>query len=105
MPRQYFVYIMASASRVLYTGVTNDLARRAAEHKAGRLPGFTQKYRVDRLVYFEMTSDVRVAIEREKELKRWRRGKKVELIEKGNPEWKDLSWGGEGPENVENRKR
>ena len=96
---------MASTSRVLYTGVTNDLPRRVAEHKAGRLPGFTQKYRVNRLVYFEATRDVRVAIEREKELKRWRRSRKIELIEKGNPEWKDLSWEGEGPEDEENSQR
>ena len=96
---------MASTSRILYTGVTNDLPRRVAELKAGRLLGFTQKYRVNRLVYFETTHDVRVAIEREKELKRWRRSKKVELIEKGNPEWNDLSWQGEKPEDGENSER
>ncbi len=82
---------MASRSRVLYTGVTNDLNRRIGEHKDGLIPGFTKKYRVHVLVYYESTTDVRAAIAREKQIKRWRREKKVRLIESLNPEWKDLS--------------
>jgi len=91
MTRQYYVYIMASISRVLYVGVTNDLLRRVLEHKAGEVEGFTKRYNVNRLVHIEATSDVRAALEREKELKRWRRSKKIDLIEKSNPGWKDLS--------------
>ena len=91
MTRQYYVYIMASISRVLYVGVTNDLLRRVLEHKAGEVEGFTKRYNVNRLVHIEATSDVRAALEREKELKRWRRSKKIDLIEKNNPGWKDLS--------------
>ena len=91
MTRQYYVYIMASISRVLYIGVTNNLRRRVKEHKAGEVDGFTKRYNVNRLVHFEMTSDIRSAIAREKELKRWRRSKKIALIEANNPGWKDLS--------------
>ena len=86
-----YVYILASRSRVLYTGITNDLRRRVAQHKAGELPGFTRKNRVSKLVYFEATSDVRVAIAREKQIKGWLRDRKVALIETANPEWEDLS--------------
>ena len=89
--REYFVYIMASRSRVLYTGVTNDLVRRVAEHRAGETAGFSKKYRVTKLVYFEGTRDVWAAIAREKQIKSWRRNKKVALIEATNPEWEDLS--------------
>jgi putative endonuclease len=91
----YYVDIMASISRVLYIGVTNDLSRRVLEHKSKRVEGFTQRYNVNRLVYFEATADVRAAIAREKELKGWRRSKKIELIERTNPDWRDLSaeWG------------
>ena len=89
--RCYYVYILASDSRVLYTGVTNDLQRRVYRHKTGMLPGFTKRYSVTRLVYFEMTTDVRSALEREKQLKAWRRSKKVELIEAENPLWSDLT--------------
>jgi putative endonuclease len=89
--RDYFVYIMASRSRNLYTGVTNDLARRVCEHRAGLIAGYTSRYRVTRLVYFEQTPDVRSAIEREKQIKSWRREKKVQLIQAVNPTWKDLS--------------
>ena len=101
MTRQYHVYIMASISRVLYVGVTNDLTRRSLEHKSGMIKGFTKRYNVSRLVHFEATSDVRGALEREKELKRWLRSKKIALIERDNPGWKDLSaeWeepGGDG---------
>ncbi len=88
---RYFVYIVASRSRVLYVGVTNDLNRRVGEHKEGLIPGFSQKYKTNRLVYYESTSDVRGAIAREKQIKRWRREKKVNLIENLNPEWNDLA--------------
>ena len=91
MTRQCYVYIMASISRVLYIGVTNDLRRRVEEHKAGAVQGFTKRYNVNRLVHFEATEDVRAALEREKELKMWRRSKKIALIEKENPGWRDLS--------------
>jgi putative endonuclease len=89
--RQFSVYIMASRYRVLYVGVTNDLVRRVTEHKDGKIPGFTQRYRVTRLVYYETTSDVRAAIEREKQIKGWLRSRKIELIESVNPEWRDLA--------------
>ena len=89
--KQYFVYILASRSRVLYIGITNDLQRRVYEHQHKLIPGFTSKYNVNRLVYFETTTDVRAAIAREKEIKAWRREKKAKLIEAINPQWKDLS--------------
>ena len=88
---QYYVYIMTNKSGTLYTGVTNDLGRRVYEHKNGLFPGFTRKYKIHRLVYFEPTSDVEAAIAREKQIKSWRRAKKVALIRSLNPEWKDLS--------------
>jgi putative endonuclease len=87
----YHVYILASASRVFYTGVTNDLKRRVIEHKQRRVPGFTQKYNVTELMYFEPFRDVRDAIAREKQIKGWTRAKRIALIEKMNPSWKDLS--------------
>ena len=90
---QYYVYIMASRGRTIYIGVTNDLERRVFEHKEGLTAGFTAKYKITKLVYFEDTNDVRAAIEREKQLKTWRRSKKVALVESANPEWKDLSLG------------
>ena len=86
-----FVYIMASRSRVLYTGVTNDLARRVTEHKHRLVDGFTCKYRVTRLVYFEEFTDIRTAIAREKEIKGWKRSRKTKLIEAHNPTWEDLA--------------
>jgi putative endonuclease len=89
--RQYYVYLLASLSRVLYVGVTNDLRRRIAEHKRGAVPGFTREYRITTLVYFESTLDVRSAIAREKQLKRWPRWRKVRLIEAVNLDWRDLS--------------
>ena len=89
--RTYFVYIMASRTRVLYTGVTGDLLRRVAEHRSGQRDGFTARYRVSRLVYFETTENVRSAIAREKEIKRWSRAKKIKLIRSMNPRWRDLS--------------
>ncbi len=87
----YHVYIMASRSRTLYIGVTSDLSRRVWEHKAGAIPGFTCKYQIKRLVYFEETSDINAAILREKQLKGWLRSKKIALIESINPTWSDLS--------------
>src|SRR5271157_3842147 len=87
----YHVYILASASGVLYTGVTNCLERRVAQHKAKLCPGFTAAYDVTRLVYFEPFSDVRAAISREKQLKNWRREKKLALIRTLNPTFRDLS--------------
>ena len=89
--KQYYVYIVASKSRVLYTGVTNDLKRRVYEHKHKLVPGFTSKYNVDRLVYFEATSDVHAALAREKQIKGWLRAKKITLIQSSNPRWEDLS--------------
>ena len=89
--RTYYVYIMASRSRVLYIGVTNDLARRVSEHKHSLIPGFTQKYRVTRLVYVEQFGDIRDAIAREKQIKGWVRARKLRLIEAVNPTWEDLS--------------
>jgi len=98
--RVYFVYIMASRSRVLYVGVTGVLERRVFEHRLELRPGFTSRFRVTRLVYFEMTSDVRSAIAREKEIKGWSRSRKLELISSTNPEWKDLTTPWIGVENV-----
>ncbi|HLE73685.1 MAG TPA: GIY-YIG nuclease family protein [Anaerolineales bacterium] len=89
--RGYFVYVMASYSGTLYTGVTNDLERRVAEHKQGLTPGFTRKYGVSRLLYYEEFGDIYEAIAREKEIKKWRREKKVALFEETNPRWLDLS--------------
>ena len=92
----YYVYMLANYyNTVLYIGVTNDLNRRLYEHKNNLVPGFTSKYRVHKLVYFETTGDVRVAIEREKQLKGWTRAKKEALIAKENPMWRDLSEGWE----------
>ncbi|MCD6543796.1 MAG: GIY-YIG nuclease family protein [Flavobacteriaceae bacterium] len=89
---QYFVYILASKKNgVLYIGVTNDLERRLFEHKTKMVKGFTSRYNVDKLVYFEEYSDINKAIKREKQLKKWNRQWKLDLIEKGNPEWKDLA--------------
>jgi putative endonuclease len=88
---QYYIYILASHSRVLYVGVTNDLARRTAEHLQDLMAGFAKKYHAHRLVYYEVCGDVNSAIAREKQLKNWRRNKKVTLIEQRNPGWADLS--------------
>ena len=89
--REYSVYILASRSRVLYVGVTNDLRRRVWQHKRGFLPGFTSEYRVTQLVYFERTGNVRSAITREKQLKRCPRWRKERLIAEHNAGWLDLS--------------
>ncbi len=91
--RQYYVYIMASLSRRLYTGVTNNLARRVFEHKTKKVDGFTKRYHIGRLVYYETHRYILNAIRREKEIKGWRREKKIMLIESMNPAWKDLSAG------------
>lgn len=88
--RQFYVYIMTNYSRTLYTGVTNDLERRVYEHKHKLVPGFTQKYNITVLVYYEATPDIRSAIAREKQIKGWLRSKKIALIESVNPEWQDL---------------
>ena len=88
----YYVYIVASENnRTLYIGVTNDIVRRIAEHKGEIIEGFTKTYHVCKLVYLEPCNDVYAAISREKQLKGWRREKKVSLIVKENPFWKDLS--------------
>ena len=87
----YYVYILASKSRVLYIGVTNDLERRLFEHRQKLIPGFTSKYNVTHLVYFESSGNIRDAIAREKQLKGWRREKKIALIESLNPTWQELS--------------
>jgi len=89
--KQYYVYIMTNRSRTLYTGVTNDLERRVYEHKHKLIPGFTSKYNITRLVYYEVWSDIREAIAREKQIKGWLRAKKIALIESINPGWEDLS--------------
>jgi putative endonuclease len=89
--RTYHVYIMASRSRVLYVGVTNDLSRRIAEHKDALVPGFTSKYRITRLVHVEVFAEVRDAIAREKAIKGWKRSRKISLIQSQNPTWVDLA--------------
>lgn len=89
--QSYYVYILASKRNgTLYIGMTNDLNRRAYEHKNNLIDGFTKKYNVHTLIYYEETGDVSAAIEREKQLKKWNRKWKIELIEKTNPVWKDL---------------
>ena len=92
MMKTYYVYIMTNHKKgTLYTGVTNDLERRIYEHKLKLVPGFTQKYGLNRLVFYEDTDDVSAAISREKQIKGWLRKKKIALIESMNPEWRDLS--------------
>jgi len=93
MIKQYYVYIMASKSQTLYTGVTSNLERRVYQHKRKLLQGFTARYNITRLVYFEVTQDIHAAIAREKQIKGWLRAKKITLIESVNPEWRDLSMG------------
>jgi putative endonuclease len=89
--KTYHVYILASASRVLYIGVTGDLLRRVREHKLKSVRGFTARYRVTELVYFEAFGDIRLAIAREKQIKGWLRSRKIGVIESLNPHWRDLS--------------
>ncbi|MFC1595754.1 GIY-YIG nuclease family protein [Candidatus Margulisiibacteriota bacterium] len=89
--KKYYVYIMASKRNgTLYIGVTSDLIKRIYEHKSGIADGFTKKYNVYNLVYFEEHNDIRDAINREKQMKKWNRNWKIELIEELNPEWRDL---------------
>lgn len=91
MEETFYVYITASVNnRVLYTGVTSDLHRRISEHKSKIIKGFTSKYNVDRLVYYEAYQDAESAIRREKNIKEWQRQWKFDLIEKNNPHWNDL---------------
>jgi len=87
----YYVYVMTNNSGTLYVGVTNNLERRVYEHKQGIRAGFTKKYKLTRLVYYEPTPDVRAAIQREKEIKGWVRRKKIALIASMNPYWRDLA--------------
>jgi len=89
--RTYYIYIMTNHSRTLYVGMTNNLCRRVTEHRDGVTGGFTRRYRINQLVYFEEYRDVRDAIQREKQIKAWRREKKIALIEQVNPHWDDLS--------------
>jgi putative endonuclease len=93
MLKTYFVYILASRSRVLYIGITNNLARRLYEHKNKLVRGFTAKYKVDQLVYYEEYNNPQEEIQREKQLKGWVRTKKIKLIEELNPSWWNLSDG------------
>jgi len=88
---QYYVYIMTNKSGTLYTGITNDIKKRIYTHKNKLIPGFTKKYNISRLIYFEIFGDVYFAISREKTIKGWLRKKKIELIRKTNPDWKDLA--------------
>ena len=89
--KHYYVYIMSSVSQTLYTGVTNDLERRVNQHKSGAFDGFTKRYGIDRLVYFQETNDIGAAIAAENQIKGISRSKKIALIEAGNPTWLDLS--------------
>ena len=98
--RSYYVYILTNKSGTLYIGVTNDLERRVYEHKHGLPDGFTKKYKLDRLVYYEVAPNARSEIAREKQIKGWVRRKKIELIKSMNLRWRDLAeaWCREGPD-------
>jgi len=87
MEHRYFVYLMSNESRMLYVGVTNNVTKRAFEHKSKAIPGFTRKYNLYKLVYFEEFADIRAAIAREKQIKGWLRSKKVALVNSKNPQW------------------
>ncbi len=89
----YYVYIMASLSKRLYTGMSGDLETRVLQHKQKQIEGFTKRYHINRLVYYETFRDVKEAIAREKQIKKWRREKRIMLIETMNPKWRDLSVG------------
>ena len=93
--KRYYVYILVSKNRVLYVGVTGFLMARVLQHKSGECEGFTQRYKVNRLVYYEVFQYVSNAIARETEIKKWRRKKKIALFEADNPTWEDLAanWG------------
>ncbi len=89
--KQYCVYILSNKNRRIYIGVTSNLNYRVHQHKNHLIDGFTKRYNIDQLVYFEVTEDVWSALNREKQMKKWRREKKIRLIESVNPEWKDLA--------------
>ena len=90
--KAYYVYLLTNwNNNVMYVGVTNDLQRRVYEHKEKMVKGFTKKYNVNKLVYYEQTTDIAAALNREKEIKKWRRNKKNILVESTNPSWRDLS--------------
>ena len=92
LTKQYFVYLLCSQKNgTLYVGVTNDLIRRVFEHKNGLADGFTKKYSVKNLAWYEVHEDIEQAIVREKQIKKWNRAWKIDLIQKNNPEWRDLS--------------
>ena len=91
--KTYYIYIMTNQSRTLYVGLTNNILRRVLEHKTGLIEGFTHRYNIDTLVYVESFGDVDSAIAREKQIKNWRREKKLRLINQENPDWRDLSDG------------
>jgi putative endonuclease len=91
--RAYYVYIMSNQSRTLYTGVTSNIQRRVWQHKSGEIDGFTHRYRIGSLVCVECFGEIHAAIAREKQIKRWRREKKLMLISQQNPDWHDLSEG------------
>jgi putative endonuclease len=93
MQKTYFVYILSNRTRRLYVGVANNLIRRLAEHRSGVKSVFTHHYNIHRLFYFEPIAGARAAISREKQIKGWRREKKVSLIQTANPDWEDLSIG------------
>jgi len=91
MEKRFCVYIMSNISKMLYVGVTNDLEKRVFQHKSKLISGYTQKYNLFKLVYFESFGDIREAIHREKQIKGWIRSKKVAIIESVNPQWRDLA--------------
>ena len=92
MSKDYYVYVLTNENNnVMYIGITNDLKRRVYEHKSNSIEGFTKKYHVHKLVYYEITTDVNSAIAREKQLKKWKRAKKNALVETLNPKWKVLT--------------
>ena len=92
MSKDYYVYVLTNENNnVMYIGITNDLKRRVYEHKSNIIEGFTKKYHVHKLVYYEITTDVNSAIAREKQLKKWKRAKKNALVETLNPKWKELT--------------
>lgn len=91
LSKTYFVYILTNISQTLYVGITNDLQRRMAMHKQKLNAGFSKQYNLTMLIYYEAVNDVMSAIAREKEIKGWRRSKKIALIESVNPKWEDLS--------------
>ncbi|MCX6761567.1 MAG: GIY-YIG nuclease family protein [Candidatus Moranbacteria bacterium] len=88
--KQYFVYLLTNNSKALYVGFTSNLKNRTWEHKHKIIKGFTEKYNIDKIIYFEQSESVYGAIQREKQLKGWTRKKKIALFEKENPEWRDL---------------